>query len=123
MHLQLWFSVPLLALDHEARWRDTVPMAQAVSRNAPCPCGSGKKHKNCCLGKPIVEIRRRLWLPILLAVLALVAGVVTAVSKGISTGGAVAGGGGILALIVGLLWDPPPPSSKGKDPGAINFGA
>lgn len=21
----------------------------AVGRNAPCPCGSGKKHKNCCL--------------------------------------------------------------------------
>jgi len=23
----------------------------APSRNAPCPCGSGKKYKNCCLGK------------------------------------------------------------------------
>jgi len=22
-----------------------------VGRNDPCPCGSGKKHKNCCLGK------------------------------------------------------------------------
>jgi SEC-C motif len=22
-----------------------------TSRNAPCPCGSGKKHKKCCLGK------------------------------------------------------------------------
>ena len=21
----------------------------AVGRNAPCPCGSGKKHKHCCL--------------------------------------------------------------------------
>ncbi|MEC8306298.1 MAG: SEC-C metal-binding domain-containing protein [Chlamydiota bacterium] len=20
-------------------------------RNAPCPCGSGKKHKKCCAGK------------------------------------------------------------------------
>jgi len=20
-------------------------------RNAPCPCGSGKKFKNCCMGK------------------------------------------------------------------------
>ncbi len=27
-------------------------MAQRkVSRNAPCPCGSGKKYKQCCLGK------------------------------------------------------------------------
>jgi spermidine synthase len=24
---------------------------QPVSRNAPCPCGSGKKHKKCCLRK------------------------------------------------------------------------
>ena len=24
---------------------------QKISRNAPCPCGSGKKYKNCCLGK------------------------------------------------------------------------
>jgi len=26
-------------------------MTQKVGRNAPCPCGSGKKHKKCCLGK------------------------------------------------------------------------
>ncbi|MGN6136860.1 MAG: SEC-C metal-binding domain-containing protein [Aureliella sp.] len=23
--------------------------AQHVGRNAPCPCGSGKKYKKCCL--------------------------------------------------------------------------
>jgi len=23
-----------------------------IGRNAPCPCGSGKKHKQCCLAKP-----------------------------------------------------------------------
>ena len=23
-----------------------------VGRNEPCPCGSGLKHKKCCLGKP-----------------------------------------------------------------------
>lgn len=23
--------------------------AQKVGRNDPCPCGSGKKHKKCCL--------------------------------------------------------------------------
>lgn len=22
-----------------------------IGRNAPCPCGSGKKYKNCCLDK------------------------------------------------------------------------
>jgi len=24
---------------------------QPISRNAPCPCGSGKKYKRCCLGR------------------------------------------------------------------------
>ena len=24
---------------------------QTTGRNAPCPCGSGKKFKNCCLRK------------------------------------------------------------------------
>ncbi len=24
---------------------------QRISRNDPCPCGSGKKFKHCCLGK------------------------------------------------------------------------
>lgn len=23
----------------------------SAGRNEPCPCGSGKKHKNCCFGK------------------------------------------------------------------------
>jgi methionyl aminopeptidase len=25
---------------------------EKISRNAPCPCGSGKKYKRCCLNKP-----------------------------------------------------------------------
>ncbi len=27
------------------------PITRKVGRNEPCPCGSGKKHKKCCLGK------------------------------------------------------------------------
>ncbi len=26
-----------------------------VSRNVPCPCGSGKKYKNCCYGKGVED--------------------------------------------------------------------
>lgn len=26
-------------------------MSKSIRRNDPCPCGSGKKYKNCCLGK------------------------------------------------------------------------
>jgi hypothetical protein len=28
---------------------DVLPRRQAVGRNDPCPCGSGKKYKKCCL--------------------------------------------------------------------------
>ena len=28
------------------------PSAAKTERNAPCPCGSGKKYKKCCLNKP-----------------------------------------------------------------------
>ncbi|MEH3045621.1 UPF0149 family protein [Sphingomonas adhaesiva] len=34
------------------RWRlthDQGPATRAPGRNDPCPCGSGKKHKKCCL--------------------------------------------------------------------------
>ena len=31
----------------------------AVSRNDPCPCGSGKKYKKCCLGAPDPSEDRR----------------------------------------------------------------
>lgn len=29
----------------------TVRHEQKVGRNAPCPCGSGRKYKNCCGGR------------------------------------------------------------------------
>ena len=28
-----------------------VVKAEKIGRNDPCPCGSGKKYKHCCLGK------------------------------------------------------------------------
>jgi len=32
-------------------------MSQNIGRNDPCPCGSGKKHKNCCEGKARFSIQ------------------------------------------------------------------
>jgi hypothetical protein len=26
-----------------------------LSRNAPCPCGSGRKYKHCCYGKSVED--------------------------------------------------------------------
>ena len=32
----------------ETETRGTVRSTKKVGRNDPCPCGSGKKYKNCC---------------------------------------------------------------------------
>ena len=37
----------------------TVVNSQKVGRNAPCPCGSGKKYKKCCLREGEGEIPKR----------------------------------------------------------------
>jgi len=37
--------------------------AAAVGRNAPCPCGSGRKYKQCCLQRAALPLRdRAVWL-------------------------------------------------------------
>ena len=33
-------------------------MAKKIGRNDPCPCGSGKKYKNCCLGRKVATVNR-----------------------------------------------------------------
>ena len=35
--------------DHHAPVKPFVRPAPKVGRNDPCPCGSGMKHKKCCL--------------------------------------------------------------------------
>jgi len=36
-----------------------------TSRNDPCPCGSGKKYKKCCLRSPETKPQDRIRLPII----------------------------------------------------------
>ena len=43
-------GLPLLPEDGPTR-AQPLRRAQKVGRNAPCPCGSGRKFKKCCLGK------------------------------------------------------------------------
>jgi uncharacterized protein len=38
-------------LDDDFVEQPVVPVAPKVGRNEPCPCGSGKKYKKCCLNK------------------------------------------------------------------------
>lgn len=36
---------------YETELRPSRAMSKRISRNAPCPCGSGKKYKHCCIRK------------------------------------------------------------------------
>jgi len=51
-------------------------MATAVGRNAPCPCGSGKKYKRCCALKPQHRASIGTWLLMSAIGLMLLAGAV-----------------------------------------------
>jgi uncharacterized protein len=43
---------PVVGERHTSRAQEEVAQASAkTGRNDPCPCGSGKKYKKCCLGK------------------------------------------------------------------------
>jgi len=42
----IWLALMMLGL-FKARSRREAPIGE-VARNAPCPCGSGRKYKRCC---------------------------------------------------------------------------
>ena len=95
-----------------------------IGRNAPCPCGSGKKHKQCCLGKiKAVEEKARVGMSIGIAILGIVGGGALWFSKGPSFGMAGAAASVIVAAAVYVFRDPNPPrGGSGGDSSAINFG-
>lgn len=93
----------------------------SVGRNEPCPCGSGKKHKVCCLGKAPQKDRRFRRMLILLALLCIAGGVVVGVMTTPKNGVLTAVVSVLFITMVGLIRKPP--SSSGKGGGdQINFG-
>lgn len=56
-------------------------MTTAVGRNAPCPCGSGKKYKRCCALKSQQKMSVRSWLLLSAIGLMLLAGAVIGLSS------------------------------------------
>ena len=56
---------------------DMTTQEQTLSRNAPCPCGSGKKYKHCCLGKPIATSKTRIRLIVAVAAMVIIGGALT----------------------------------------------
>ena len=47
----LYAAYPDAAAFSKAEPADIEPYIQKIGRNDPCPCGSGKKYKNCCMLK------------------------------------------------------------------------
>ena len=86
-----------------------------VSRNDPCPCNSGKKHKHCCglKGTP----SHRLWnIGLALLVLLLLAGGVVAIYTA-ATEGTVAPPGKVWSEEHGHWHDAPVPTAASLPPG------
>jgi len=104
----------------------------SISRNDPCPCGSGKKFKQCCgaTGAPPPPVldesgepAPRAWkLPAGLASLAIGLGVGIGLLRDSFTDGLAVGGAALL-LVIGYLIIRTPPGSTGRGGGAnINYG-
>jgi len=92
-----------------------------VNRNDPCPCGSGKKYKHCCLGAPASGFDRKTGIALAIVGVALVIAAILYATVGKDAAGLVIGLGVLIAGAWWLFTDPP--SSKGSgDPGSINFG-
>ena len=95
--------------------------AGPVSRNAPCPCGSGKKYKHCHMGQPLGSPRlRRLFAGATIAGVLGVAWLVANLS-GWRTGGFTALGGIALVALYLVLRNPPPPTGRSGH-ARIDFG-
>ena len=73
-------------------------MSTTVGRNDPCPCGSGKKYKNCCqgAGRPTTTGTSKTTMYVLGAVVLLGLVLMTI---------SLVGGGGGRACPPGQIWD------------------
>ena len=93
----------------------------AVGRNAPCPCGSGKKYKVCCLNASATQDPRMQRLMMITGALSLIAGVVVGFNSTPKNG--LFTTLGILIAVFLFVILTKPPSSRGKGGGdQINFG-
>ena len=94
----------------------------ATGRNAPCPCGSGKKHKHCCLGKLDPRVKRKM-----IAVM-IGAAVLTAVAAGYigwasgARNGLLAALGGVVGIGIYAIVRNPPKRSNRAGADRIDFG-
>ena len=91
-----------------------------IERNAKCPCNSGKKYKNCCIGKAVVGKRSMVIPLIILAIGAIVGAVVFTLSTAYNAGMAFAAS---VVFATGFYILKDPPEGRGRGGGdQINFG-
>ena len=95
-------------------------MATTVPRNAPCPCGSGKKYKVCCLGKTQIP-KKSFAIPIAICVIGIIAGVIVGWQTKPTTGLGIFIGT-LLLVGIGVMVRRPPPPGGGGDAAGLNFG-
>ncbi len=98
--------------------------SEEVGRNDPCPCGSGKKYKRCCLGTAADSVASpKSTVPAMVtAAVGLVLAAGVAAVEGAEDGVIV----GIVVLMVAagvyIFTNMPPPNDDAGSPGGINFG-
>ena len=97
-------------------------MSTTVARNAPCPCGSGKKYKQCCQQTGGAEAARRTRKVRIMGSVLAACAIVAGWQFGRQVGLIVAGAGVLLLGLYLFVLDDPPPPAQGGNPGAINFG-
>jgi hypothetical protein len=100
-------------------------MGKPIPRNAPCPCGSGKKYKHCCIDKGPDPVGRKKQLIIRILAIAgavLIATVLMWIWQGVTMGLTAGGGVALFGIIVAVIINPPPSSPGGGSPDSIDFG-
>ena len=85
----------------------------SVSRNEPCPCGSGAKYKKCCLGidEELAARHSKKTIAIVAAVVAATVATFFLAGQGI---GSAVGFGGFGVVVAYLLTAEPPSAEKAR---------
>ena len=104
-----------------------------ISRNALCPCGSGKKYKHCHYGRPLpgeegsdeeiaAEASENMKSALLLGAVGLLVAIGVGFWKDAYTGVVVAAAWALGQGAYLSFRNPPPPNENAGDPAALNFG-
>ena len=104
-----------------------------ISRNALCPCGSGKKYKYCCIGQPLpgeegspaaqreASSDQKKWIAYC-AVSGIIVAVAASMWRDTYTGLVVAAAWTLASIAFLIFRNPPPPNDNPGNPAGLDFG-